>query len=197
MVPGRAGHFLPLLPEAVILLVLMRSPMYFCRNLLLLLSLSCSSWTTSIRWTMVSSESCSALACLRLPVSHERDASQPLPSEGCCPGAASPTYRLSSSFASRLITSRSSLVRRGLMARASFGSRRVSTGPTAAESRGTMRVPLLLRFGNHGRADEALVDSSPEEDEDDSDRAIEGAFWDRSSSMAQGYGDDAVWCERV
>ncbi len=39
-----------------------------------------------------------------------------------------------------------------------------------------MSGPLLVRFGNNGRADEELVDSPPEEGKDDSDRAIEGAF---------------------
>lgn len=59
-----AAYFLTLLLEAVILLVLMRSPMYFCKNLLLLSSLSCSSRTASIRLKMSMRESCSALACL-------------------------------------------------------------------------------------------------------------------------------------
>jgi hypothetical protein len=58
------AYFLPLLLDAVILLVAMRSPMYFWRNLLLLSSLSCSLLTASIRPSMVERESCRALACL-------------------------------------------------------------------------------------------------------------------------------------
>ena len=65
------GHFLDLPPEAVILLVVIRSPMYFCKNLLLLSSLSCSSFTASIRLNSRMRESCSAFACLCL-VSLER-----------------------------------------------------------------------------------------------------------------------------
>lgn len=58
-------HFLALLDDvAVILLVLMRSPMYFCRNLLLLSSLSCSSLTASMRLNIMSSDSWRAFACL-------------------------------------------------------------------------------------------------------------------------------------
>lgn len=60
----RRRHFLLLVFEAVILLVAMRSPIYFCKNLLLLSSLSCSSLTASIRWKIVKSDSCSAFACL-------------------------------------------------------------------------------------------------------------------------------------
>ncbi len=72
VVRGMGGclHFLPRLPDAVILVVLIRSPMYFCRNLLWLSSLSCSSLTASIRLTIVSSESCSALACLSPSLVH-------------------------------------------------------------------------------------------------------------------------------
>lgn len=51
---------------AVILLVLMRSPMYFCRNLLLLSSLSCSSLTASMRLNIAIRDSWSAFACLLL-----------------------------------------------------------------------------------------------------------------------------------
>lgn len=57
-------HLFPRLPEAVILLVLIKSPMYFCRNLLLLSSLSCSSRTASIRLNIEMRESCRAFACL-------------------------------------------------------------------------------------------------------------------------------------
>jgi len=57
-------YFLPLPPDAVILLVAIKSPMYFWRNLLLLSSLSCSSLTASIRLRMVNRESWSCLACL-------------------------------------------------------------------------------------------------------------------------------------
>jgi len=60
----RGTHFFPLPPVEVILLVLIRSPMYFCKNLLLLSSLSCSSLTASMRLNMVSRDSWSALACL-------------------------------------------------------------------------------------------------------------------------------------
>lgn len=56
--PETAGrHFLPLVFGAVILLVAMRSPIYFCKNLLLLSSLSCSSLTASILWKIVRRES--------------------------------------------------------------------------------------------------------------------------------------------
>lgn len=58
-------YFLPrVLDVAVILLVLMRSPMYFCKNLLLLSSLSCSSLTASMRLNIATRDSCSAFACL-------------------------------------------------------------------------------------------------------------------------------------
>ena len=57
-------YFLIRLPDAVILLVLMRSPMYFCRNLLWESSLSCSSFTASMRLNMFRSDSCRAWACL-------------------------------------------------------------------------------------------------------------------------------------
>ena len=64
--PRLVPYFFPLLLlVAVILLVLIRSPMYFCKNLLLLSSLSCSSRTASIRLKMATSESCNSLACLR------------------------------------------------------------------------------------------------------------------------------------
>ena len=56
-------HFLLRLLD-VILLVNIKSPMYFCRNRLWLSSLSCSSLTASIRLKRVTRESCSALACL-------------------------------------------------------------------------------------------------------------------------------------
>lgn len=60
-------HFFPLLLlVAVILLVLIRSPIYFCRNLLLFSSLSCSSRTASIRLKRAMRDSCNALACLQL-----------------------------------------------------------------------------------------------------------------------------------
>lgn len=58
------SHFRPRLPVAVIFEVLIRSPIYFCRNLLLLSSLSCSSLTASIRENIMSKESCNAFACL-------------------------------------------------------------------------------------------------------------------------------------
>ena len=58
-------HFLFRLLDEVILLVDIRSPMYFWRNLLWLSSLSCSSLTASILLKMVTRESCNVLACLR------------------------------------------------------------------------------------------------------------------------------------
>lgn len=58
-------HFLLRLLDAVILDVDIKSPMYFCRNLLWLSSLSCSSLTASIRLKRMTSDSCSAFACLR------------------------------------------------------------------------------------------------------------------------------------
>lgn len=116
------AYFFPRLPEAVILVVLMRSPMYFCRNLLLLSSLSCSSRTASMRLKMVMRESCKSLACLRI-----------------------------SSLASLPSLSMSSLVRRGLIARTSSGPKGASTGPTALLSRGTTRGPLLFLLGRRGR----------------------------------------------
>lgn len=57
-------HFLLRLPEAVILLVDISSPIYRCRNRLWLSSLSCSSRTASIRLNMVMRDSWSAWACL-------------------------------------------------------------------------------------------------------------------------------------
>ena len=60
----RVAYFLVRLDVAVILLVLIRSPMYFCKNLLLLSNLSCSSLTASIRSKIINRESCRALACL-------------------------------------------------------------------------------------------------------------------------------------
>jgi hypothetical protein len=136
---GRDAHFLLLPPDAVILLVLIRSPMYFWRNLLLLSNLSCSSLTASIRWNMVRSESCKALACL------------PRVSMRCHGPGQFCTNFWSSLRASWPMTSRSSLVLRGLIALTSSGSILVSTGPTAAESRGTIMVPLLFLLGSRGR----------------------------------------------
>lgn len=52
---------------AVILLVLIRSPIYFCKNRLLLSSLSCSSLTLSMRWNIMSRESCRTFDCLFFP----------------------------------------------------------------------------------------------------------------------------------
>ena len=57
-------HFLFRLLDEVILLVDIRSPMYFCRKRLLLSSLSCSSLTASMRLKSLTSESCSNWACL-------------------------------------------------------------------------------------------------------------------------------------
>ena len=57
------AHFLLRLDD-VILLVDIKSPMYFWRNLLWLSSLSCSSFTASIRLKSVTRDSCNALACL-------------------------------------------------------------------------------------------------------------------------------------
>lgn len=135
----------------MILLVLIRSPMYFCRNLLLLSSLSCSSLTASMRLNIISNDSCRAFACLR-----------------------------SSSRASRPSASRSSLVLRGLMARTSPGSILTSVGSTAStDSRGTIMVPLLFRLGSRGRTGTGatmpgVLDWSTEDAEDESERAISG-----------------------
>ena len=60
VLPGvrREGfYFFVRLLDDVILLVVIRSPMYFCRNLLLLSSLSCSSRTASMRLNMVTRDS--------------------------------------------------------------------------------------------------------------------------------------------
>ena len=142
-------HFLGRLLGAVILLVLIRSPMYFCRNLLLLSSLLCSSLTASIRWKRANSESWSAFACLSFTVSlptihscaHAIDGSQ---------SSAVGTHLCNSSLASLLNISRSWLVLLGLMALTSSGPSAISTGPTSMESRGTIMVPLLFRLGNRG-----------------------------------------------
>ena len=56
-------------PLDVIFDVDIRSPMYFCKNLLLLSSLSCSSLTASIRLKISSSDFCKTFACLWLMVS--------------------------------------------------------------------------------------------------------------------------------
>jgi hypothetical protein len=65
---SRGDHFfLPLLLDPVVLVILevdIRSPMYFCKNLLLLSSLSCSSLTASMRAKISSSDDWSDLACL-------------------------------------------------------------------------------------------------------------------------------------
>lgn len=47
------------------MLVVIRSPMYFCKNLLWLSSLSCSSLTASILLKRIRRDSWSALACLQ------------------------------------------------------------------------------------------------------------------------------------
>ena len=59
-------------------------------------------------------------------------------------------HLLSSSLASFPRVSTSSLDLLGLMARTSSGSIIVSIGPTAAESRGTIIVPLLFLLGRPG-----------------------------------------------
>ena len=56
--------FRPLTPVDVIFDVDIRSPMYFCKNLLLLSSLSCSSFTASIRLNISRSDFWRTLACL-------------------------------------------------------------------------------------------------------------------------------------
>ena len=57
MVRRRDSYFFVRLLDDVILLVVIRSPMYFCRNLLLLSNLSCSSRTASMRLNMVTRDS--------------------------------------------------------------------------------------------------------------------------------------------
>ena len=140
-------HFLARLPDAVILLVVIRSPIYFCKNLLWLSSLSCSSLTASIRLKSVTRESCRALACLHpnCQPSHTGFSTSNLG------GSAGQTHRCSSSLASFPNVSISSLVLLGLMALTSSGPTCISIGPTADESRGTIMVPLLLRLGRGGR----------------------------------------------
>lgn len=148
-------HFLLRL-EDVILLVDIKSPIYFWRNLLWLSSLSCSSFTASMRLKSVTKESCNALACLRVakvsPLFHS-----PAPAPGCPlrtrSQGAKPlqTHLSSSALASLPRVCMSSLVRRGLMALTSSGPACTSTGPTSVESRGTIMVPLLLRLGSFGR----------------------------------------------
>jgi len=62
------------------------------------------------------------------------------------------------------------------MARTSSGSIFVSTGPTAAESRGTIRVPLLFLLGSRGRLGMgAWMGWSIDDDDDESDRPRDGA----------------------
>jgi len=61
--------FLPLAPVEVIFDVDMRSPMYFCKNLLLLSSLSCSSFTASILLNISRRDFWRTLACLVVAVS--------------------------------------------------------------------------------------------------------------------------------
>lgn len=113
--------------------------MYFCKNLLLLWSLSCSSRTASIRLKIVRRESCNAFACL-IKVS-----------DGVGKEVRKQTHFVSSSRACLPILSMSSLVLRGLMALTSSGPKWASIGPTAELSRGTTKGPLLLRLGNRGR----------------------------------------------
>jgi len=107
--------FLPPAPVDVILEVDIRSPIYFCRNLLLLSSLSCSSLTASMRLKISKRDSWRTFACW-----------------------------FSCALASWLIFSRSSLFLRGLMARASSSSKTSSPSfnSTRGCSRGTMMVPL-------------------------------------------------------
>lgn len=61
--------FLPLAPVEVIFDVDIRSPMYFCKNLLLLSSLSCSSFTASIRLNISRSDFWRTFACLAVGIS--------------------------------------------------------------------------------------------------------------------------------
>lgn len=157
--------------------MVMRSPMYFCKNLLLLSSLSCSSLTASIRLNIAISDSCRAFACLwcccllaviqRIVV--------------ICGSCRVLTHLRSSSLASRPRASRSSLVRRGLMARISP----TSAGSNAStESRGTMMVPLLFRLGRRGRTGTGatMFWPSPTEDaEEESERAM-AEVWPGNSS---------------
>lgn len=142
------SHFLFRLVE-VILPVIIKSPMYFWRNLLWWSNLSCSVLTASIRLTSVCNESWSALACLR-----------------------------SSSRVSLPRVWISSLVLRGLIALTSSGPTCKSTGPTSVESRGTIILPLLFRLGNFGRIGFAVCPwaewstDDPEEESDQSGLAV-------------------------
>lgn len=146
----RVVYFRPRVVVEVIFDVDIRSPIYFCRNLLLLSNLSCSSLTASIRWKIMRSDSCNALACL-----------------------------CNSSLASLPIISRSRLVLRGLIDLTSFGANRVSTGPESEESResrGTMIVPLLFLLWNFGRAGTgALISLSSSDDPDEESDRVGGS----------------------
>ena len=80
------------------------------------------------------------------------------------------------------------------MARTSFGSTLVSTGPTAAESLGTMIVPLLFLLGNCGRFGTGAwmvcvggsLEWSTEDAEDESDRSMGGVLVECSASSMIG-----------
>lgn len=146
------------------MLVLMRSPMYFWRNLLLLSSLSCSSLTASIRLKSRRRDSCSARACLAGSVS----------THSTTRDGGGIAYLCSSSRASRPILSRSSLFLRGLMARTSSASRCMGTGPTSDDPCGTMRVPLLLRLGSRGRVGTGAWISWLSTDDPEEESALSG-----------------------
>lgn len=70
--PSLLSHFFrPLAPVDVIFDVDIRSPMYFCRNLLLLSSLSCSSFTASMRLKISRRDCWRTFACLRPSISQK------------------------------------------------------------------------------------------------------------------------------
>lgn len=86
------------------------------------------------------------------------------------------------------------LVLLGLMARTSSGSICFAEGSTAAESRGTMIVPLLFRLGSRGRiATGACIDSRSADDVDEESERTEPALGcaDRYDSL---WSSAILWC---
>jgi len=157
--------FLPPEPVAVIFDVDIRSPIYFCRNLLLLSSLSCSSLTASIRLKISSRDFCRTFACSFNWV-----------------------------LASWLIFSRSWLLLRGLMALASSSSNTSSPSfnSTLGCSRGTMMVPLDFLVPSFGRWRD-LFEARPRrvlspliEDDDDEVVLVDG-------ELGSWYSDSVTW----
>ena len=179
------NYFRPRVVVDVIFDVDMRSPIYFCKNLLLLSNLSCSSLTASILWKIRRSDSCNALACLEqiLLVDYpraDRKTTRASLGEG--------TDLWSYSLASRPMISKSRLVLRGLIDRTSLGANRVSTGPESdesRESRETMIVPLLFRLWNFGRRGTGSCRSlsSSEDPDDESDRVGGAGLVKMASSL--------------